>query len=169
MGDFLKKYIISIILIACLLIMIFFTKPKDNNVIKVAEVAHSIFYAPFYVAIHNGYFEEEGLDIELTLASGADKVVSSVLSGDVDIGFCGSEATIYIYNSDEKDYLVNFAGLTKKDGSFIVSRKKISNFKLKNLKNKTIIGGRAGGMPVLMLSYALNKAKIENVNILAFK
>lgn len=165
MGDFLRKYIISIILIACLLIMIFYTKPKDKNVIKVAEVAHSIFYAPFYVAIHNGYFEEEGLDIELTLASGADKVASSVLSGDVDIGFCGSEATIYIYNSDEKDYLVNFAGLTKKDGSFIVSRKKISNFKLKNLKNKTIIGGRAGGMPVLMLSYALNKAKIENVNI----
>lgn len=108
MGDFLRKYIISIILIACLLIMIFYTKPKDKNVIKVAEVAHSIFYAPFYVAIHNGYFEEEGLDIELTLASGADKVASSVLSGDVDIGFCGSEATIYIYNSDEKDYFLNF-------------------------------------------------------------
>jgi NitT/TauT family transport system substrate-binding protein len=161
----LKKYFISFVLIFCLLVISFYNNPKEKDTIKVAEVAHSIFYAPFYVAIHNGYFEEEGLNIELTLASGADKVTASVLSGDVDIGFCGSEATIYIYNSNEKDYLINFAGLTKKDGSFIVSRKKIKNFKLENLEDKTIIGGRTGGMPALMLSNAINKKKIKNVNI----
>jgi NitT/TauT family transport system substrate-binding protein len=161
----LKKYFISFVLIFCLLFISFYNNPKEKDTIKVAEVAHSIFYAPFYVAIHNGYFEEEGLNIELTLASGADKVTASVLSGDVDIGFCGSEATIYIYNSNEKDYLINFAGLTKKDGSFIVSRKKIKNFKLENLEDKTIIGGRTGGMPALMLSNAINKKKIKNVNI----
>ena len=161
----MKKYFISFVLVFCLLFISFYNNPKEKDTIKVAEVAHSIFYAPFYVAIHNGYFEEEGLNIELTLASGADKVTASVLSGDVDIGFCGSEATIYIYNSNEKDYLINFAGLTKKDGSFIVSRKKIKNFKLENLEDKIIIGGRTGGMPALMLSNALNKKKIKNVNI----
>ena len=124
-----------------------FNKNKtDSNLIKVkvAEVAHSIFYAPQYAAISNGYFIEEGLDIDLILASGADKVTASVLSGDVDIGFCGSEATIYIYNEGEKDYLKTFAQLTQKDGSFIVSREKYDNFTLEDLRGKYIIGGREG-------------------------
>lgn len=117
---------------------------SDLKTIRVAEVAHSIFYAPQYVAISNGYFEDEGLKIDLSLANGADKVTAAVLSGDVDIGFCGSEATIYVYNGGEKNYLKTFAQLTQKDGSFIVSREKIDNFTLNDLRGKYIIGGREG-------------------------
>ena len=124
----MKKIIIGIIIIFLILdlISLMTIKNKDNNSkkIRVAEVAHSIFYAPQYVAIKKGYFKEEGLDIELLLTPGADKVTSALLSGDVDIGFCGSEASIYVYNSDNEDYIVSFAGLTKRDGSFLVSRKK---------------------------------------------
>ncbi len=117
---------------------------KNVHDVRVAEVTHSIFYAPQYVAHALGYFEEEGLDVEIILTSGADKVTAAVLSGDVEIGFCGSEATIYVYNQGEKDYLVTFAGLTKRDGSFIVSREKYDNFTLNDMKGKTIIGGRIG-------------------------
>lgn len=145
----MKKYIISFLLIFILLLVSFYINPSKNEKeeftkIKVAEVTHSVFYAPFYVAIEKGYFNDEGLDIELLLTPGADKVTAAVLSGDVEIGFCGSEASIYVFNSDEKDYLVNFAGLTKKDGSFLVSRKKIDNFTLEDLKGKKVIGGRPG-------------------------
>ena len=117
---------------------------KDLETVRLAEVAHSIFYAPMYVAIEEGYFEEVGIDIELSLANGADKVSAAVLSGDADIGFAGSEATIYVYNGGEKDYLKTFARLTQKDGSFIVAREDIKHFTLDDLVGKTIIGGRAG-------------------------
>ena len=151
-----KKIIILVCFIIVLAGILFFIINKnsgnknDKNTlkeVKVAEVAHTIFYAPAYAAISKGYFEDEGIKIDLTLTAGADKVTAAVLSGDVDVGFCGSEATIYVYNSGEKDYLVNFARLTKKDGSFLVSRKKYDNFKLEDLKGKTVIGGRKGGMP----------------------
>lgn len=132
-----------------------------------AEVAHSIFYVPWYISNSMGYFNEEGLDVEIILASGADKVSAAVLSNDVEIGFCGSEATIYIYNGGEEDYLVNFAGLTKKDGSFIVSRNKYDNFTLNDLKGKTIIGGRIGGMPEMTLEWILKEHGLDlnTVNI----
>ena len=110
----------------------------------VAEVTHSIFYAPMYVAIEKGYFKDNGINLNLILTPGADKVSAAVLSGDADIGFAGSETTIYVYNGGEKDYLKTFAQLTQKDGSFIVSRKKIDNFTLDDLKGKDVIGGRAG-------------------------
>ncbi len=128
---------------------------------RVSEVTHSIFYTPQYVAHKLGYFEDEGLDVELLLVSGADKVSAAVLSGDVNIGFCGSEATIYIYNQGENDYLVNFAGLTKRDGAFIVSRKKYDNFTLNDLKGKYVIGGRAGGMPEMTFEWALSQNGID--------
>ncbi len=144
-------------------------KKKDKlEKVKLAEVTHSIFYAPQYVAIEKGYFKEEGIDLELVLASGADKVSAAVLSGDANIGFAGSEATIYVYNGGEKDYLKTFAQLTQKDGSFIVSRKKIKDFTLDDLKGKTIIGGRQGGMPVMTLEWALREHGIDpkkDVNI----
>lgn len=124
--------------------MIFKKDNSDLTKVKVAEVTHSIFYTPQYVAHGLGYFEEFGLDVELLLVPGADKVTAAVLSGDVNIGFCGSEATIYIYNQGEKDYLVTFAGLTKRDGSFLVSRNKYDNFTLNDLKGKYVIGGRKG-------------------------
>jgi NitT/TauT family transport system substrate-binding protein len=112
--------------------------------VSVAEVAHSIFYAPMYVAKDLGYFKDNNIDINITLVAGADKVTAAVLSDDVNIGFCGSEATIYLYNQGVKDYLITFAGLTKRDGSFIVSRKKYDSFKLSDLKGSTVIGGRQG-------------------------
>lgn len=145
----MKKIITSIILVAIVGTFSFFMfKNKDQKLtkVKVAEVTHSIFYAPQYIAHSLGYFDEEGLDVELMLVPGADKVAAAVLSGDVNIGFCGSEASIYIYNSGEKDYLVNFSGLTKRDGSFIVSREKIDNFTLEDLVGKDVIGGRKGSL-----------------------
>lgn len=144
----MKKIIFSIIGILVILLIILIpnlgTKKSDLTKVKVAEVAHSVFYAPQYIADSLGYFKDEGLDVEIILAAGADKVTSAVLSGDVQIGFCGSEATIYVYNQGEKDYLVNFSGLTKRDGSFIVSREKYENFTLKDMIGKTVIGGRKG-------------------------
>ncbi len=161
-------YILIILLLGLTAIFIFRPKNNDNlKKIKVAEVAHSVFYTPQYVAHALGYFKDEGLDVEIILTAGADAVAASVLSGDVNIGFCGSEATIYIYNNGEKDYLVNFAGLTKKDGSFIVSRKKIDNFKLTDLKGKYIIGGRKAGMPEMTLEWILkeNGINLKDVTI----
>ena len=132
--------------------------------IKVAEVAHTVFYAPQYVAKGLGFFEEEGLDIELILTPGADKVSAAVLSGDVQIGFSGSEACIYVYNAKEKDYLKTFAQLTQKDGTFLVSREKIDSFKLDDLKGKSVIGGRKGGMPEMTFEWALRQNGIDPVN-----
>ena len=161
----LKKLILPIILVILVVGIVLFKhfNVNDNKLkkVKVAEVTHSIFYAPQYVAHALGYFEKEGLDVEIILAAGADKVTAAVLSGDVEIGFCGSEATIYVYNNGEKDYLVTFAGLTKRDGSFIVSREKYDNFTLNNLKGKTIIGGRIGGMPEMTLEWTLKEAGLD--------
>lgn len=161
----MKKIILTII--SCVLLVIvamFLINSRDNSTVKkvkVAEVAHTIFYAPQYVALEKGYFKDEGLDIELLLTPGADKVTSAVLSGDVDIGFCGSEASIYVYNSGNKDYIVSFAGLTKRDGAFLVSRKKEKNFKLEDLKGKYVIGGRKGGMPEMTFEYTLKENGID--------
>ena len=161
----MKKIIISILILIVIIIATFITinNRKDTNLrkVKVAEVTHSVFYAPQYVAHSLGYFEEEGLDVEINLVPGADKVTAAVLSGDVNIGLCGSEATIYVYNGGEKDYLVTFAGLTKKDGSFIVSRKKYDNFKLSDMEGKRVIAGRKGGMPVMTFEWALGQNGID--------
>lgn len=138
---------------------------KDNlEKIRVAEVAHSVFYAPQYAAISQGFFEEEGLNVELILTPGADKVTAAVLSGDVEIGFSGSEACIYVYNAGEKDYLKTFAQLTQKDGSFLVSREKIENFTLEDLKGKSVVGGRQGGMPEMTFEWTLRENGIDPVN-----
>ena len=160
----MKKIIISVILsiiaILSIIFVVFSNNKKDNSTltkVKVAEVAHTIFYAPQYVALEKGYFKDEGLDIELMLTLGADKVTSAVLSKDVDIGFCGSEASIYVYNSGNEDYIVSFAGLTKRDGAFLVSREKIDNFTLDDLKGKYVIGGRKGGMPEMTFEYTLKE------------
>ena len=171
-----KKIIIIICVIIIFLVALFFViknnknSKEDNNglvTVKVAEVAHTIFYAPQYAAIANGYFEDEGINVDLTLASGADNVTAAVLSGDVDIGFCGSEATIYIYNAGEEDYLVNFARLTKRDGSFLVSREKYDDFTLDDLKGKTVIGGRKGGMPEMTFEWGLKENGIDPKNDLS--
>lgn len=142
-------------------------KKKWIKEVKVAEVTHSVFYAPQYVAHSLGYFKDENLDVEIILTAGADKVTAAVLSNDVNIGFCGSEATIYVYNEGEKNYLVNFAGLTKRDGSFLVSRTKEDNFSVKDLVGKHVLGGRKNGMPEMTLEWALKENDVEpnSVNI----
>lgn len=159
--------IILLFIVAIMLVLIFYpwNKNKSNlTKVRVAEVAHTIFYAPQYAALSQGYFEEVGLDIELLLTPGADKVAAAVLSGDVDIGFSGSEATIYVYNGGEKDYLQTFAQLTQRDGTFLVSREKIEDFTLDDLRGKTVIGGRQGGMPEMTFEWALRQNGIDPKN-----
>ena len=159
-------YLLCLVLIFIMGASVLFDFNRKNEVkeikkITLAEVAHTIFYAPMYVAIEKDYFKDYGIDLELILTSGADKVTAAVLSGDADIAFCGSEATIYVYNGGEKDYLKTFGRLTQRDGTFLVSREKIDNFSLDKLKGKTIIGGRAGGMPEMTLEYALKQNGID--------
>lgn len=136
---------------------------KDASLTKVTlnEVAHSIFYAPQYVAIENGYFEEEGIDLDLVTGFGADKVMTAVLSGEADIGFMGSESSIYVYNGNSKDYIVNFAQLTQRAGNFLVAREKAENFQWSDLKGKNVLGGRKGGMPQMVFEYILKKNNIN--------
>lgn len=155
--------IVSFILIISVSIWLLgsFDNNKDSKLdkIRLAEVTHSLFYAPLYAAIENGYFEEEGIELELILTSGADKVSAAVLSNTVEIGFAGPESAIYVYENGEKDYLITFAGLTKRDGQFIVSREKIDNFSISSLYNKEILTGRISGMPCLNF---LNGVKNED-------
>ena len=160
-----KMCIILIFLIICITIIVLFRINNKNNSdlkkVVVAEVAHSVFYAPQYVAHGLGYFKEEGLDVEIVLTSGADNVMAAVLSGDAQIGFSGTEATIYVYNGGENDYVMTFAGLTQKDGSFLVSRQKYNDFKLDDLNGKKVIGGRVGGMPEMTFEWALKRNGID--------
>lgn len=163
----MKKFVIGLILCGLIVAGYFIFRgdskeEKSLTKVKVGEVTHSIFYTPQYVAHALGYFEDEGLDVEIMLTAGADKVTSAVLSGDVQIGFCGSEATIYVYQQGEKDYLVNFGALTKRDGSFLVAREDIKNFTVEDLKGKKILGGRQGGMPAMTLEWALNSNGISS-------
>ena len=167
MKKFVGLFLICLVMVLSGVAIIKINKEDNNGELKhitVAEVAHSVFYAPQYVAHGLGYFEEEGLDVEIVLTSGADNVMAAVLSGDADIGFSGSEATIYVYNGGEKDYVMTFAGLTQKDGSFLVSRDKYDNFTLDDLRGKTVIGGRKGGMPEMTFEWALRQYGIDPDN-----
>lgn len=133
-------------------------QPNDENTVKLIEVTHSVFYAPLYVALDGGYFEEEGLKIELTNGGGADKCMTSVISGQSDIGLMGPEAAIYIYNEGRTDYPKIFAQLTKKDGSFLMARTADDNFSWSSIAGKEVIGGRKGGVPAMALEYGIKKA-----------
>lgn len=136
---------------------------NDKNLTKVtlSEVAHSIFYAPMYVAIEEGYFKDEGIDLELVTAFGADKVTTAVISEEADIAFMGSESTIYVYNQNADDYLVNFAQLTQRAGNFVVAREPMKDFDWKDLKGCYVLGGRKGGMPQMVFEYVLKKHGID--------
>lgn len=164
----MKKIFYILMTLIIIISLILIIKPKEDNknitTIKVAEVTHSAFYTPFYVAIKNNYFKDNNINIDLILTSGANNVIAAVLSKDVDIGLCGPEATIYVYNEGEKDYIKTFAGLTKRDGQFIISRTKIDNFKLEDLKGKEVLAGRPGGMPIINFYNALKNNHIEGVN-----
>ena len=130
---------------------------SDLTPVTLSEVAHSIFYAPQYAAIELGYFEEAGIDLELVNGAGADKVMTALVSGDADIGFMGSEASIYTYANGAKDYAVNFAQLTQRAGNFLVGRQPEEAFDWDSLKGKKVIGGRKGGMPQMVFEYILKK------------
>lgn len=168
----MKKVIIAIIcvlIIATVVIVAFVANNKDkvDNEIKtlqVSEVTRSVFYAPQYVAIANGFFEEEGLKIELTTGQGADNVMTAVLANQCDIGFCGPEASIYVYNEGKEDYVQVFAQLTKRDGSFLVSKNPTDNFSWKDLKGKTVIPGRKGGVPYMTFEYVLKQNGLDTKN-----
>ena len=153
--------VIAVVVIKCQ------TGNNQNNLqtINVSEVTRSVFYAPQYVAISNGYFEEKGLEIELSTGQGADAVMTSVLANQVEIqveiGFAGPEASIYVYNEGKEDYTEVFAQLTKKDGSLLVSRTNEEDFSWENLKGKTVIPGRKGGVPYMTLEYVLKKNGIN--------
>lgn len=138
-------------------------KKKDNKLTKVTlnEVAHSIFYAPQYVAIENGYFKEEGIDLELVNGFGADKTMSALIAGEADIGFMGAESSIYLYSEGATDYAVNFAQLTQRAGNFLVAREPIDDFSWELLKDKDVLGGRKGGMPEMVFEYILKKNGIN--------
>lgn len=125
------------------------------------EVAHSIFYAPQYAAIELGYFEEEGIDLSLVNGGGADKVMTAMISGDADIGFMGSEASIYVYQEGSEDYAVNFAQLTQRAGNFLVSRNPEPDFQWADLKGTSVLGGRAAGMPQMVFEYILKKNGLD--------
>ena len=157
----MKKRIIATILIVVVLalsISLFACKKTEDNVIRLNEVTHSVFYAPLYVAINQGYFKEQGLTIELTNGGGADKTMTAVLSGQADIGFCGPEASIYVYNEGKKNYPILIGQLTKRDGSFVMGRNEIDSFDWSTaFLGKEIIGGRKGGVPAMALEYALKQ------------
>ena len=135
---------------------------KEEKVkVTLNEVAHSIFYAPMYVAIEEGYFDEEGIDLDLVCGFGADKTMTAVISGEADIGFMGSEASIYTYAEGATDYVVNFAQLTQRAGNFLVAREEMSGFKWEDLKGHLVLGGRKGGMPQMVFEYILKENGID--------
>ena len=141
---------------------------KELTKVTLNEVAHSIFYAPQYAAIELGYFEEEGIDLELVTGFGADKTMTALISGEADIGFMGSEASIYTYSGGAKDAPVNFAQLTQRAGNFLVAREEMPDFTWEDLKGKDVLGGRKGGMPEMVFEYILRQNGIDpatDVNI----
>ena len=166
----MKKTISALLAVTIFLFSAATCKKNDDGLktVRLNEVTHSIFYAPLYVAIENGFFEEEGLKIELTNGGGADKTMTALLSGGADIGLMGVEATMYVYLEGKKDCPKVFGQLTKRDGSFLVSRKPEPDFKWENLKGKEVIAGRTGGVPAMTLEYVVNKHGLkdgENVTL----
>lgn len=161
----MKKKLITLFVVLIIIVLAlvgFFLKDDKNEneelqTVQLNEVTRSIFYAPQYVAISNGFFEEEGLKLEITTGEGADKVMTAILANQCDIGLCGPEASIYVYNEGKEDYSQVFAQLTQKDGSFLVSKDDTDNFSWQDLKGKTVIPGRKGGVPYMTLEYVLKQ------------
>ena len=175
----MKRIIYTLIAILVIILVVGITLISKNVEVKpnpsgealtkltVSEVTHSVFYAPQYLAINLGFFKDEGIDIELINSAGADKVMTAVLSNDVQIGFAGPEASIYIYNEGSKDFAQVFARVTKRDGSFLISRE-CGDFKWEDLKGKHILPGRKGGVPYMTLQYVLNKHGLNTETDLNF-
>lgn len=157
----MKRFITTILMLALVLCCAACGQPSEVSAsetvkLTLSEVTHSVFYAPQYVALEKGFFAEEGLEIELINGGGADKVMTSVLTGEAEIGFCGPEACIYVLNQEKEDPPVIFAQMTKRDGSFLIGREN-APFSWDQLKGKSIIGGRAGGVPEMTLEYVMRQ------------
>lgn len=152
-----KKWLLSVVVLSVIMCLCMGCGKSTSGLkrVRLQEVAHSIFYAPMYVALEEGYFKEEGLDVELSNGNGADKVMTAMIAGEADIGFMGPEAGIYVFNEGSSDYAINFAQLTQRAGNFLVGRSDNPNFRWSDLKGKTVIGGRAGGMPQMVFEYIL--------------
>ncbi len=165
--SFLKRIGVSILCTMTVLLALTGCKGSESvgadgkTKVVLNEVAHSIFYAPMYVAIEEGYFAEAGIDLELVTGFGADKTMTAVLTGEADIGFMGCESSVYTYAGGTEDYVVNFAQLTQRAGNFLVAREPIENFTWDMLKDKAVLGGRAGGMPQMVFEYILVKNNID--------
>ncbi len=160
----MKKIVVLALIFSLLVLSLCSCAKKEEEgmtSITLNEVAHSIFYAPQYVAIEKGYFKEEGLDVKLVNGSGADNVMTAVLSGEADIGFMGSEASIYVFNEGSGEKIINFAQLTQRAGNFLVARKADEDFTWDKLKGKTVLAGRKGGMPQMVFEYILKKNNID--------
>ena len=156
----MKKFIsliMAILLVTSLLLAGCQQQEAQMKKIRLIEVTHSIFYTPQYIALEKGFFEEQGLTIELTNGGGADKCMAALVSGEADVAFMGPEASVYVYLQGREDHAVNFAQLTQRDGSFIVGREKDANFTIEKLRGHTILGGRKGGMPLMTLEYVLKQ------------
>lgn len=165
----MKKFAFISILVICLLISSGCTKKDTSTVVRLNEVTHSIFYAPQYVAMEKGFFNEEGLSIELSNGQGSDKSMTALISNSADIALLGTEAGIYVYNEGKENYPICFAQLTQRAGNFLISRQNEVDFKWDNVRGKEILGGRIGGMPEMILEYILNKNGItpfEDVEII---
>ena len=157
MNKFFKLATITVTIIFIIAVMFAGCGQKELQKIRLNEVTHSVFYAPMYIAMNQGYFKEEGLEIELTNGAGSDKVMTALLSGSADVGLMGPEAAVYVYNQGKEDYVQMFAQITKRDGSFLMARKPDSKFTWDKVKGKEIIGGRKGGVPEMTLEYVLKK------------
>lgn len=155
----MKRKMISILLIGlvCISALAGCKGKGELQTVRLNEVVHSIFYAPQYVALEKGFFEEEGLSIEMSIGQGADKSMTALLSGNADIGLMGPEASIYVLNEGQKNYAINIAQLTQRAGNFLIGREPVPDFDWQNVKGKSIIGGRPGGMPQMVLEYILKK------------
>ena len=160
-----KLSIILVIFVSVFSVLLMGCKKKDDNKIRISEVTHSLFYAPLYVAQNNGYFADEGLEIELTNAGGSDTVMSSLVSNSADIGLMGPESCVYVRNNGMQNAPVIFAQLTACDGSFLVGRTEENEFDWKSLEGKHIIAGRKGGMPAMTLQYILEEIHGVNANV----
>ena len=158
---FIAAALAAVLAVAALPAAVSAEKKEELTEVTLNEVAHSIFYAPQYVAIEEGYFEEEGLKIDLVNGFGADKVMTAVISGEADIGFMGAEASVYAYQEGATDPVVNFAQLTQRAGNFLVAREEMPDFQWSDLKGKKVLGGRKGGMPEMVFEYILRKNGID--------
>jgi NitT/TauT family transport system substrate-binding protein len=160
----MKKWLkisFSLVLVAILIIPLAACGKDEVQNIRIGEVTRSIFYAPQYVALEKGFFEEEGLNVELTTTAGGDKTMTALLSDSIDVALVGSETSIYVYAQGSNDPVINFAALTQTDGTFLVSREKIDNFSWEQLKGATFLGQRKGGMPQMVGEFVLKKHGID--------